>query len=108
MAGRIILALCCLLCASGFFLAGYLTRISSAPVQFWTGSEEKLKETLQDVPGYNRKMGTAFRLYAAAWLFCDLLGAAYPPAGVLGITALCTLGLYLLYRRYRKIVSDCS
>lgn len=108
MAGRIILALSCLLCACGFFLVGYLTRISTAPVQFWTGSEEKLKKTVQDVPGYNRKMGTAFRWYATAWLSCGLLGAAYPLAGVIGIAALCTLGLYLLWRSYRKTLTECS
>ena len=108
MADRILIALSCLLCAWAFFLIGYLCKISASPVQFWTGSEKKLKNAVKNVPGYNRRMGTAFRWYGLAWLTDAILGATFPPAGIIGVGVLCTLGLYLLHRSYRKTRSECT
>ena len=108
MAGRIILSLCCLLCAGAFFLNGYRCRICSAPVAFWTGSEQKLRETVKDVSGYNQKMEKAFHWYGAAWCVCALAGMLYPIAGIMGIGLLCTAGLFLLFRRYRRVLLECS
>ena len=107
MAERIILSLCSLLSAGLFFLMGYLCRISSAPVPFWTGSGEKLKVAVTDVSGYNRKMGEAYRRYGALWCLCAGVGAARPMAGIVGIGLMCTLGLFLLYRYYRKALAEC-
>lgn len=108
MAERIILSLCSLLCAGLFFLMGYLCRISSNPVPFWTGSGEKLKKTVTDVPGYNRKMGEAYRRYAALWCLCAGIGAVRPMAGIVGIGLTCPFGLFLLYRCYRKALAECG
>lgn len=108
MAGRIIIFLSCLLCASAFLLLRYLCSISANPVQFWTGSEERLRQVVKDVPLYNRKLGAAFQRYGLCWLIAAALGALFPPAGILGIGVLCTLGLYLLYRSYRKTLLECS
>ena len=108
MAGRIILSLCCLLCAGAFFLNGCLCRIRSSPVAFWTGGEQALKNTIKDAAGYNREMGTAFRWYGLGWLL-DAIGAAYSPTmGLAVMAALCTLGLFLLWRRYRQLLSKYS
>lgn len=108
MAGRIILSLSCLLCAGAFFLLAHICRISTSPVQFQTGSEKQLKAAVKDVPGYNRAMRTAFRRHGLAWLTDSILGAILPPAGVLGLGLLCTLGLYLLYRCYRSALHNCT
>ena len=108
MAGRIILSLCCLLCAGAFFLNGCLCRIRSSPVAFWTGGEQALKNTIKDAAGYNREMGTAFRWYGLGWLL-DAIGAAFSPTmGLAVMAALCTLGLFLLWRRYRQLLSKYS
>lgn len=108
MAGRIILSLCCLLCAGAFFLNGFLCRIRSSPVAFWTGGEQALKNTIKDAAGYNREMGTAFRWYGLGWLL-DAIGAAFSPTmGLAVMAALCTLGLFLLWRRYRQLLSKYS
>lgn len=108
MAGRIILSLCCFLCAGAYFLNGRLCRICSSPVAFWTGGETALKTTVKDPVRYNREMGSAFRWYAIAWLICGLLGALSPLAGIIGMIAVLTLGLFLLWKRYRKILNACS
>ena len=108
MAGRIILSLCCLLCAGAFFLNGCLCRIRSSPVAFWTGGEQALKNTIKDAAGYNLEMGTAFRWYGLGWLL-DAIGAAFSPTmGLAVMAALCTLGLFLLWRRYRQLLSKYS
>ena len=108
MAGRIILSLCCLLCAGAFFLNGCLCRIRSSPVAFWTGGEQALKNTIKDAAGYNREMGMAFRWYGLGWLL-DAIGAAFSPTmGLAVMAALCTLGLFLLWRRYRQLLSKYS
>ena len=108
MAGRILIFLSCLLCAGPFLLLRYQCSISTNPVQFWTGSEERLRQVVKDVPLYNQKMGAAFQRYGLCWLIAAALGAVSPPAGILGIGVLCTLGLYLLYRSYRKTLLKCS
>ena len=108
MAGRIILSLCCLLCAGAFFLNVHLCRIRSSPVAFWTGGEQALKNTIKDAAGYNREMGMAFRWYGLGWLL-DAIGAAFSPTmGLAVMAALCTLGLFLLWRRYRQLLSKYS
>lgn len=108
MVGRIILSLCCFLCAGAYFLNGRLCRICSSPVAFWTGSEQALKAAIKDPARYNREMGSAFRCYGVAWLICGLLGALSPLAGIIGMIAVLTLGLFLLWKQYRQILIACS
>lgn len=106
MADRIIIVLSSLLCSGAFFLIGYLCSVSTTPVPFWTGSEQKLQNRVKDILGFNRTLGRAFRRFGLAWLLDAALGAAFPPAGLTGIGILCTLGLYLLYRTYRNALSN--
>ena len=108
MAARIIIALSCLLCGGAFFLIGYLCGISTTPIPFWSGGEQKLKEIVKDVPRYNRQMAAAFRRFGLSWFLDAILGAVSPLAGIIGVGILCTLGFCLLYRSHRKARSDCS
>ena len=79
MSSQIIIALVCALCAVPFCLIGYLGTISKTPLHFWNGDDKKLKEAIRDVPGYNRRMGAAYRWYGTAFLFCGLVGAFSAP-----------------------------
>ena len=88
--------------------AGFGVSIRSSPVAFWTGGEQALKNTIKDAAGYNREMGVAFRWYGLGWLL-DAIGAAFSPTvGLAVMAALCTLGLFLLWRRYRQLLSKYS
>lgn len=108
MAERILLSLCCLLCAGAFFLNHYLCRIRSTPVAFWTGSEDKLKSIVKDAAGYNREMGAAFRWYGVGWLLAAIGAAFSPPVGLAAMAVLCSLGLFFLWKRYRQLLSRYS
>lgn len=108
MSSQIIIALACGLCAVPFCLIGYLGTISKTPLHFWNGDEKKLKKVIRDVPGYNRRMGAAYRWYGTAFLFCGLVGAFSAPAGIIGIGTLCPLGLWLLWKRHRRLLEEYS
>ena len=108
MAGRIILSLCCFLCAGGFFLNTYLCGIKNTPVTFWNGSDNTVKNLVRDVPNYNREMKKAFLLHAAIWLLCGIASAFSPMAGLLLLPLQCTLGLFLLWKRYKQLLTKYS
>ena len=108
MAGRIILSLCCILCAGAFFLNSYLCGVKSAPVTFWNGSDSTVKKLVRDVPNYNREMKRAFLLYAISWLLSGIVSFFSPVAGLLCLGLLCTLGLFLLWKRYKQLLSKYS
>lgn len=108
MAGRIILSLCCFLCAGAFFLNAFLCGIKNSPVTFWNGSDSTLKKIVRDVPNYNREMKQAFLLHALGWLLSGIASAFSPAAGLLCLALLCTLGFWLLWKRYKQILAKYS
>lgn len=108
MSSQIIIALVCALCAVPFYLIGYLGAISKSPLHFWSGDDEKLKKAIKDVPGYNRRMAAAFRWYATVCLLCAPAAVLSPLAGILGIAAVCPLGLFLLWKRHRQLLENYS
>ena len=108
MAERIILSLCCFLCAVAFFLIGRLCRVKSTPVAFWSGGEKALEGIVKDALGYNREMAAAFRNHGLGWLLAAMASAFSPLAGLLCLASMCTLGLFLLWKRYKQLLSKYS
>lgn len=108
MAGRIICAFSCLLCAFPFFMAGYLGKMSRDPMYFWSGSEKQVKALVKNVPEYNREMIRLYRRFGLAFLTAALLSAVYPMAGVALIFINCTLGLWLMWRGYKAALKKYS
>ena len=77
---RIIGVVCCLLCA--FLWYGIpCNRGSREPISFWSGEEEKLKATVQDVQAYNGEMARLYRKCSLACVLSGVLFLLLPSAG---------------------------
>lgn len=106
MIGRIIGLVACLLCAFPFFvLSG--DKNSGEPLQFWSG-DRTLKEKVRNVPEYNREMAMLYKKCAIAFLLTGIGFLILPLLGVILVCFDCTLGIWLAYRSYKKILAAYS
>lgn len=101
--GRIIGALCCLICAGMVQLAAYCGKISGDPIGFWTG-DTSLKGRVVHVEAYNREMYRLYTRGALAFAVSGVLMALHPLAGTAGMVFCCTGGIYLVWRKYKQIL----
>lgn len=108
IAGAIIMALCCGLCAIIFTVIGMYAEKATKPVNFWSGTTVP-PEKVKDIPGYNHANAVMWKHYsipywAAAILGClGVLGEIYTVVAVVLLALACVPGLYFLIRRYRAI-----
>lgn len=107
MIGRIIGAFSCLLCAFPFFLIPRYSKESNTPIAFWSG-DSTLKEKVTDVPKYNAEMASLYQKYAISFLISAIAFAVAPEVGIVLLCLNCTVGIYLLYRCYKKILARYS
>ena len=107
MAGKIIGAFCCLLCAAPFFAIAALGEKGQEPLHFWNG-DTSLNGKVRDVPAYNRKMASLYRKYAVSFLLAGIILLASPPAGAVFLLLNSSIGIYILFRRYQNILARYS
>lgn len=107
MAERIIGCLCGLLCAFPFLFLGYTAKMNRDPVSFWNG-DTSLKEKVGDVKAYNAAMGKLYGRYGMAFLLSAVLCAVYPMVGFTLLMLTATVGIFLVYRGYKRILKTCE
>ena len=107
MAGRIISVICYLLCAIPFWAIAKYQKESKDPISFWSG-DTSLQEKVKNVPDYNREMAALYKKYAWAYVAAAMAGAAHPLAGVAVLVPVCTVGIWLVYRTYKRILEKYS
>ena len=107
MTGRIIGAFSCLLCAFPFFMIPRCSKDSNTPIAFWSG-DSTLKDRVINVPLYNDAMTALYKKYAVSFLVSAITFVCAPVIGVALLCLNCTVGVYLLYRCYRKILAQYS
>lgn len=103
MVDRIIWCLCCFLCGFPFLIISICNRKSSEPISFWSG-DQTLKSKVKNVKEYNEGMAV---LYKKCFICLGITGAAFLVMPVAGIMMLCfdfTIGIYLTYRNYKKLL----
>ena len=107
MAGRIICAIAFFICAVPFWVIAKFGKDGKDPISFWSG-DTSLKSKVKDVAAYNREMASLYNKYAWA-LFVAVPGAvAHPLAGVAIMGLDITIGIFLVYRAYKKILAKYS
>lgn len=107
MIGRIIALVSCLLCAIPFGIVSKYEKDSRDPVPFWSG-DTSLKSKVTNVREYNREMCRLYQKCAIAFL---LTGCSFLLSDLVGVVLLCfdcTIGIYLVYRGYKKILGRYS
>lgn len=107
MIGRIIGLVCCLLCTFPFFVVSIYNKDNSEPVNFWSG-DTSLKAKVKDVKGYNTEMTGLYKKCALFFLLTGILFVVFPFAGIVLLVFGCSIGIYLAYRVYKRILERYS
>lgn len=107
MVGRIIGLVCFLLCAFPFFVISIYNKDSSEPINFWSG-DTSLKDKVKDVKGYNSEMAELYKNCALFFLLTGISFVIFPIAGIALLAFGCSVGIYLAYRVYKRILERYS
>lgn len=109
MLERIIMCVCFLMCAVPFVIIGVWNKDNHiTPITFWSGEENKLKNKLKNIKKYNGEMASLYKKCAAAFFITGVCSCIHPVMG-LGMLGLeCTIGIYLAYRSYIRILNKYS
>lgn len=107
MIGRIIGLISLIMCAVPFFIIAQCDKRSKTPINFWAG-DNTLKDKVKDVENYNKEMAALYQKCAIAFLVCGLAFAIFPVAGIVLLVLVCTVGIYVVYKNYKKILSKFS
>lgn len=104
MAGQIIGCISCVLCALPFLLIARYQPRSGEPIAFWSG-DESLRDRVRDLPAYNRAMSRLFRRLGLSFLFSGMMMLVWDLAGLILLGLTCTVGIYLVWRGYRRALA---
>lgn len=107
MLGRIIAFVSCFMCAVPFLIISIYNKESREPINFWSG-DTTLKEKVKNVSEYNKEMAALYKKCAIAFLLTGVGFVILPVVGVILLCFDCTLGIYLMYREYKKILERYS
>ena len=103
MAGRIVSFICFLLCAFPFFVISVYCKDSREPINFWSG-DTSLKDMVKDVKSYNAEMAGLYKRCALFFLLTGILFVVFPIAGIILVVFDCSIGIYWVYRVYKRIL----
>lgn len=104
---RVITCFCCFLCAFPFFIIASDRKNGGDPIGFWTG-DASLKKRVRDVEKYNLEMSMLYKKWAISFLAVGILSLVHMKLGIILITAECTVGIYLVWKFYKKILKKYS
>jgi len=107
MLGRIIALVSCLMCAFPFFVIAIFNKDSKDPINFWSG-DTTLKDKVRNVHEYNIEMAALYKKCAIAFVITGIGFLAVTLVGVVLLCFDCTLGIYIVYRNYKKILEKYS
>ena len=108
MIGQIIGCFCCVLCALPFFYLSWEGKqTDAAPLSFWSG-DDSIKDKVKDIPAYNAEMSRLFLYTAAAFSAAALLCLIFPIAGIILVCINSTVGIWVIYKIYSRILKKYS
>ena len=107
MVERIIGLISCLLCAVPFLIISVYNKDSNEPINFWSG-DTSLKKKVKNVRDYNKEMAQLYKKCAIAFFITGVGFAIFPVVGIILIGFDCTVGMYIVYRYYKKILKTYS
>ena len=107
MGAKIIMMMSTLLCAIPFYVIAFLGKNSSTPITFWAG-DNKLKNIVKDVKGYNLEMFKLYTFYANIFLLSGIIYLFYEPLGLFVLIFSATVGIIPIYIRYKIVLKKYS
>lgn len=103
MVGRIVGLVSCILCAFPFLIISIYNKNSDDPINFWSG-DTTLKSKVKNVCDYNREMALLYKKCAIVFFITGIMFLLVPVIGAIMVCFNCTIGIYLVYRKYRKVL----
>ena len=94
-------------CAVCFWAVAKFGKNGKDPISFWNG-DTSLKGKVKDVPAYNREMAKVYTIYGWTYAAAAVAGVVHPLAGVAILLPDITVGIFLVYRCYKKILQKYS
>lgn len=94
---------CCILCAFPLFVVGYYNKNSREPISFWSG-DKSLKEKVKDVRGYNNEISKLYIKCALIFVITGMLCVIHFRFGIFCLLLESTLGIYVVWKIYKKIL----
>lgn len=107
MFGKIVGLISGLMCAFPFWIIGTYNKDSREPISFWSG-DTSLRTKVTNVKEYNNEMAKLYRKCALAFVVMGLLLFLNLYLGTAVLVFNCTLGIYIVYRAYKKILGKYS
>lgn len=103
MIGRIIGFVCCLLCAFPFLIISEDANNIQVPINFWSG-DNSLKNKVENVKKCNSKMVELYQQCSLVFVVSGIVFLILPVMGVICIVLECTIGIYFVWKSYKKIL----
>ena len=97
----------CLICAFFIFIVTYPNKYSHDPIPFWSG-DTKIKDKVKNVKSYNLAMSKLYYKCSLSFVVSGVLFLVSPIIGTICLMFQCTLGIYLAWYCYKKILSKYS
>lgn len=94
---------CCILCAIPLFVVGYYNKNSREPITFWAG-DKNLKTKVKDIKGYNDEISKLYIKCALVFVVTGIICVIYFWVGIVCILFECTLGIYVVWKKYKSIL----
>lgn len=106
---KIISFFACLLCSLPFLIVS-INKNSKEPIAFWSCSwgSKALKEKVKNIYDYNEEMKTLYKKYAISFFITGIICLINFKLGIVIISVNCTVGLFVLYEEYAKILKKYS
>lgn len=104
MLGRIIGLVCCLLCAFPLFVVSIYDKDGIEPISFWA-NDSSLKSRVKNVNAYNKEMAALYKKCALAFVLAGVGCVVHLMVGIILVGLECTVGIWLVYRSYKKILN---
>ena len=100
--------ICLFMCAVPFLIISVFNKDSVTPITFWSGGENKLKDKINNINAYNQEMALLYRKCAIAFLIAGICSCIHPIIGIILVVLECTIGVFFVYRNYKKILNKFS
>ena len=94
----------CLLCAFPLFTIGNFEKDSGEPIVFWAG-DKSIKGKVKDIKGYNQEVSKLYKKCSLVFFITGMICMIHMGTGVICILLECTLGIYVVWRLYKDILS---
>ena len=101
--GGIIGFISCIMCAVPFLIISVYNKDSREPINFWAG-DTTLKSRVKNVHEYNIEMASLYKKCAIAFFISGIGCLINMTIGIILVCLDCTLGIYIVYREYKKIL----